>query len=123
MFVVLWFGLTATIDLQLHDTYFVFDSIYLAIMASIFLILLGIIYWLFRNYRMNGLLTKIHTAGTLLSIVVFLLCITVESMVGNNGNGSAIRLNLGGMLAMGALVIVQLIFVGNVVVGLVRGRR
>jgi len=57
-----------TRDIQLHDTYLVIDLCTVGILMSLYLLLIGLLYFLFRNKRLDVNLTFVH----LLSIVLIL---------------------------------------------------
>lgn len=59
------FNLKATIDIQLHDTYFVVAKFHIGLLFSIYLALIGFIYWLFRNKKLIPWMTWTHVLVTL----------------------------------------------------------
>ena len=64
-----------TIDIQLADTYYVIGKLNFVFVAALFLLLLGVGYWLVsRNGKIpNKTLTSIHLLLTLMALVTFAL--------------------------------------------------
>ena len=109
-------------DFQLHSTYFVVGSIQLTLLFTLFLGLLGAIYWLLRKHSLNKTLSILHVAVSLLSFAIVLMRIHVEPLVGANGTGYVVGLQPLEVFAIGALVLAQLVLLVNIVQALVKGR-
>ena len=60
-----------TIDINIHDTYFIFRKIDISILISILLFSYGITYWLIQHFnrKSNFYLSVIHTFSTLGSLI------------------------------------------------------
>ena len=65
----------SVIDINVHDTYFVIHNSHILQLLAFIYIFLGFIYWLFKkgNIKLITVLTKVHTAFTLLVIPVYLI--------------------------------------------------
>ncbi len=60
---------SSLMDIQMHDTYFVIATIYIVVLASLFLLVTGFAYWLFRN---KTLVTSLTVSHIILTIIAFL---------------------------------------------------
>ena len=59
-------NLKGTIDIQLHDTYFVIAFIHLSFFLSAILIITGLLYWLVRRKKLISWMTLAHVLSTIL---------------------------------------------------------
>ncbi len=59
------------IDIQLHDMYLVITPIHLSILLSIYLGIVGIVYWLLREKKLVPWMTILHVTCTILVCVFF----------------------------------------------------
>ena len=66
-------GWDNTIDIQLHDTYFVIASIHIGVLFSIYLGIIGIIYWLIRKKTLVDWMTVIHVVITILTFALIII--------------------------------------------------
>jgi len=106
-------GINSAIGLQLHDTYLVITPIHLGVWLSIILGALGFLYWLVRKRKLVHWMTAIHVAITVLSFTLIMAMGLAFPVVAFNQ----------AMLAVLLLVVVaQVLFLGNLVVSLVKGR-
>lgn len=69
-----WTADIKTVDLQLHDTYFVIHIFHLYMVMSLMVALVALLYFLFRKAKLNKILTVIHVA-------IFSLCISLLLMI------------------------------------------
>ena len=115
-----------SIDIQMHDTYFVINSFHAGILFAIVLFIIGGIYWLVKSKKLIDSLTIVHITITIflfLSIVIFFAKPDVVKMAldQNNSNFEAWKLwnqmIIGGILVW---VLSQLIFLVNLVISLIR---
>ncbi len=60
-------------NLNMHDTYFVVATFYIGLMVSIFLAVLGGLYWISRNRRLLKGLTAFHVVTTILGPLLIVL--------------------------------------------------
>ena len=110
-------------DLQFHDTYFVFFSLHLAIVFSLFLGLLGGIYWLFRAYHLINILSLTHAFTTSIAMLGITLVAIFQNIYRARNYEFLNQLNSIGFLLIAILIIIQLIFIINIIIGLVKGRK
>lgn len=57
------------IDLQFHDTYFVLATVHVGMILSIYLSILGYLYYLLRKLSLRRCLTVIHVLSTLILVL------------------------------------------------------
>ncbi len=117
------FGKEGAFDLQLHDTYLVTSTWHVAILFAFLLSLLGVIYWLLRNYKLVPGLSKIHVITTLISLIGIIL-ISIQQTVSRAEDFELFRrINSIGIILILALIFAQLLFMTNIIVGLIRGKK
>lgn len=104
------------IELQIHSTYLVFSSIQLAIILSLILGVLGGLYWMFREYKLVNVLSWIHAGGTSLGILGFSIMAVFQTLFAVD-NLDAMKVNL-----ITILVLIQFLFIVNMILGLCRGK-
>ncbi|MCB0628588.1 MAG: hypothetical protein KDD15_02615 [Lewinella sp.] len=73
IFLICIFGWYNTVDLQLHDKYFIFEIFHLGILLSSILSIMGLLYWLVRNKKLVQWMTMFHLTTTLFCVVVLLI--------------------------------------------------
>jgi len=66
-------GWNKTIDIQMHDTYFVIALFHVGIFFSIILTVLGSLYWLVRNKQLINWITIVHVIITIASFFMLLI--------------------------------------------------
>ena len=64
------FGWDSEVDIQLHDSYFIFPAVFIGITFSLFLAVIGLIYWLMRNKILVNWMTAVHVGSTILSFAL-----------------------------------------------------
>ena len=71
-----------TIDIQLHDTYFVISNIHFVLSASLLLLLVGLGYWFIKRLGKspNRVLTTVHLLLTVGVVMLFAVPIAENSM-------------------------------------------
>ena len=113
-------GLQRTMDLQLHDTYFVLTLPSVGLVLISWVGLLGLGYWLMRRYPLISWLTGIHVVLTLLACVALLLVGLFFAGLISSGSFAAVNKVAGILL----LIVVgsQFLYLANLLQGLVRGR-
>lgn len=67
--VAAWLLGNETVDVQLHDTYFVIGKQQAALGSSLLLVAYGLSYRALRNYRTVGLLTLVHIGATVITVL------------------------------------------------------
>lgn len=108
-----------TIDIQLHDTYMILDLWSVTICVSIYFIIVGIVYYLFRNRRFLRYVTILHT---LVSILIVLLWIaTSQSEMVRNPTEFEYARKVMSVVIMSLFVFitVQILFLMNLVISIV----
>ena len=110
-------------DLQFHDTYFVFVSLHVAIVFSLFLGFLGGIYWLLRAYHLINILSLTHAFTTSIAMLGIVLIAICQNIFRARSYKFLNLLNSIGFLLIAILIIIQLIFIINIIIGLVKGRK
>ena len=112
------------IDIQLHDTYLVIATWHIGVLQAVLLAVFGLVYWLLRNRKLMPWATVIHVLVTVI-LAVWLLGNPIPSArhYFSGPASSGILMMDKFILVMAAWGLAQLLFLVNVVVGLVRGRR
>jgi hypothetical protein len=116
---VLAFIIRHTIDVHLHDTYYVIGGGFLFIPFAILLSLYSLVYRLARNAFWSGRLIWIHVLLSILSLLVFfgfILRTRFFEFSSRHQSWDAQRLTL---LSFFSFVLTQLIFLINLVGGLI----
>ncbi|MFM9948127.1 MAG: hypothetical protein ACKV1O_09330 [Saprospiraceae bacterium] len=113
----------ATLDLQLHDTYIIFTPFHFMLLVSFIVALLGGIYWMLRHKKLVKWMTITHLLLTLAGIVLVSISVVAphvfmpEAVDGRgsfNQQGASMLI----VMAMLVLVLVQLLFLVNVVMAI-----
>lgn len=110
-------------DLQLHDTYFVIPSIHMALLISIYLILIGSIYWLVREYKTIRILDTIHSIVTSFGLFAISIIVFAQTIKPENAIRGFTILNSIAMVILALLIFVQIIFIINLIIGIIRGKQ
>ena len=116
-------GWSKSVDIQCHDTYIVSVLLHIGIVVGLTVILFGVIYWLFRNVRLIAWMTSIHVSVTLLLLLSGLLIVL---FLPDNFGPISCKLPSSApylqyvQVILGILVISQLLFLLNIVIGLIR---
>ena len=95
------------VELQLHDTYIITDSITLSIILSLILGIIGFFYWRMKDKKLIDWLTTIHLTATIASF----MSISFLSLQKYNDYQ---------FMIIAVAVVSQLIFVVNLVVSSIR---
>ncbi len=123
IFIQITLGTESTFDLQLHDTYFVFSSWHITILFSLILGLLGGLYWILKSFKLVQFLSIIHAVGTSLSLIGIALIAILQTIYRSNHLELFTQLNSIGIIAILIFLIIQIIFIINIVVCLIREKR
>jgi len=110
------------IDIQLHDTYIVLGSAHLAVTFAIVFGLLGGVYWLLRKHKLLSALSMAHSIMTSLAMIGLSIGAVVQSMQRTIELDFFSQLNSLVLVLILIFISVQLIFILNVVVGLIKGK-
>ena len=117
-----------SVDIQMHDTYFVIALFHVGILFILTLALIGGIYWLVRSKKLIDIFTIIHVTTTIILILVIMILfsrpepdttnMTLDSMNSDFESWKSWNQKiLGGILAW---TLSQLIFLVNLVTSLIR---
>ncbi len=116
-----------TIDVQLHDTYYVFENWNLALVSSGFMALIGVGYWMIlkANGKISRQLTAIHLALTigffLLMLFAAIVFNTAEDNPSKKFGYDLWRLVADSLLmSIVCFVLSQLFYLLNLIIGLIR---
>ena len=108
---------SSTIDIQMHDTYFVIATLHLAIAYSIYFSILGMIYYFFRKFRLIKWMALFHIAITLLQPFAGLFYLN-QNLYTYNFHLNAYSLAF--FILMMSFLLVQILFVLNILIGVYR---
>ncbi len=122
LFLPIAFGSDSAFDFQFHETYFVVSSVHLAIISTLFLGILGGIYWFLRKYNLKTTLSIFHAIGTSFSLIGIGLIAIIQTTYWTKDLELFRLLNLIGAIVILILIIVQIIFMANVINGLIKGK-
>ena len=122
IFLPIALGTDGAFDLQLHDTYFVFATWHVAILFTLILGLLGGVYWTLRSYKLNLILSIIHSLGTSLSLTGISIVAILQTIYRSNNFELFRNLNSIGAILILIFTSIQIIFIANVLVGLTKGK-
>jgi hypothetical protein len=108
----LWFPYH-TLDIQLHDTYYVVGNSHFTMAAALYLFVIGVVYWIIQENgkRISHSLAFIHIVTTLTAIIA--LAVPIFGFTSS-------YVIIFGILA--AFLIAQFIFVGNIIASFFRSR-
>jgi cytochrome c oxidase subunit 1 len=119
-----------TLDIHLHDTYYVIGYAHIFLALSIFLFLQWMIYFLLRKFRMVSLLTWMHIVLTILFLLFLVYTLTSNNRLAGFIDLSAFeRTSISwkhtgiGHWAFMLFVTGQIIWIVNIVIGVLRGKR
>lgn len=104
-------------DIQYHDTYIIITIIPLAITLCMFLGILGVIDWLLREYKLVPILSAIHVFITIISILGIITLTLIQT---RENSLDFFLLNSYGLKLIALIVFAQVIFMINIIIGLVR---
>lgn len=113
-----------SVDLYLHDTYFVISNLHLGVLFGLGLSLLGLGYWLVQktNGNLFRLLSIIHlwlTLGGVLSIMLLVPLMSTEA----NMQAAYHPVNYLLLAALTALVLGQPLYILNLLIGSLRRKK
>lgn len=116
-------GLNKTVDIQLHDTYFVIDLFHIGILFSIFLGIIGFIYWLMNNKRLVHWMTAIHVGITISTFVLIVFTGLIFKRIIEGDFETFKTVNLIMFVLILTAVLSQLIFMANLVLSLLNDKK
>lgn len=121
-FLPLVFGAKSAFDLQYHDTYYICASWLVAAVCTIILGLSGGIYWILRTYQLLPSLKVIHVIGTSFAVIGITIISILQNMYRPGNLDLMIKMNSIALILILIFLGVQIIFIGNVLIGLIQGK-
>ena len=115
-------GWNNTIDIQLHDTYFVIASIHIGILFSIYLGVIGIIYWLIRKKKLVDWMTLIHVVITISTFALIIITGLIFQKIIEGDFETFRTVNQILFVVILIALLSQLIFITNLTFGLIRNK-
>lgn len=115
-------GWNNTIDIQLHDTYFVIASIHIGVLFSIYLGVIGIIYWLIRKKKLADWMTVIHVVITISTFALIIITGLIFQKVIEGDFETFRTVNQILLVVILIALLSQLIFLTNLIFGLIRNK-
>jgi len=122
VFILLLTGGEGAFDLQLHDTYFVFSATHMALTVSAYFGIIGAVYWVCREHRLSKVLSWLHVLATSFSFIGIVVLTFVQALNREYFSQAFWTLNNIGIMLFGFLIFFQLVFIANLVIGLLRGK-
>lgn len=116
-------GWDNTIDIQLHDTYFVIASIHFGVLFSIYLGIIGIIYWLIRKKRLVDWMTVIHVVITILTFALIIITCLILQKIIEGGFETFRTINKIIFVLVLIALLSQFIFIANLIFGSIRNKQ
>ncbi|MEO1627449.1 MAG: hypothetical protein AAFV25_20025 [Bacteroidota bacterium] len=118
-----------SLDLQMHDTYYVISLYHVGLWMSFISLLSGAIYWLVRNKKLFAWMTMVHVLGVV--FLFTLLSITLLWQSKTLGTAGPRVINLGVytkasrcyLLGMGLFVLAHILFGVNISISLWRNQK
>ena len=103
------------IDLQIHDTYFVIAYYHWALLLTIILVGIGLLYWFFKDRQMIRWLTIFHVIITIIPIVSFFIWygFPEEGFVSNYIKADNVSRIIGYWVVILLFIIGQIFFIIN----------
>ena len=130
LFLISFLTSDKTLDIHLHDTYFVIGYSHILVALSLLLFLQWLIYFLLRKFNLLQMLTWIHVIITILFILFLAYTLTsndrfVRFIDLSSFQRAGIRLKLSesGNYVFLVFLFAQIIWVVNIITGLIRGNR
>ena len=113
-------GWNYSIDIPLHDTYYIITVVQISAVISVILFIIGIIDWFFRERKLITWMTAFHVSSTIaLCILVMIINTTLLYFPQINSRiWYAIKQILNFLVL--AAMLGQILFIVNLVLGLVR---
>lgn len=114
-----------TIDINVHDTYYVIHHSYLSILFALFYALVGFMYLIFKisKIKLINILTKIHSIITLSSVPLYFVGLEIINLkpdsyfpLFNDVSNSYYFITIIGIL----FLLAQFLFILNVAFGLIK---
>ncbi|MDF0708480.1 cbb3-type cytochrome c oxidase subunit I [Flagellimonas okinawensis] len=111
----------AVLDINVHDTYYVITYLHLAILLSVFFLMIGVVYWVMHkeNGPLSRWLTWIHIALTFGGpIVIWVLSQFYRTGIMEHGFNSNLTIIINLILLLA--IIGQILFPLNIIYGITK---
>lgn len=115
-------GWDNTIDIQLHDTYFVIASIHIGVLFSIYLGGIGVIYWLLRKKKLIDWMTVIHVVITISTFALIIITGLIFQKIIEGDFETFRTVNQILFVIILIALLSQLIFITNLTYGLISNK-
>ena len=115
-----------TLDINVHDTYYVIDNLYVIILLAVIYFILGVAYWVpyKAGILLNKKLTKLHTVITVLTVPEYYILLAYANYVINNPFGKNYEaLNIGILLISFTVLLIQPLYLINVIISLIKQKK
>ncbi len=112
----------STLDINIHDTYFIIDYFHLSIVMSLFFSLIGVGYLIMKKKTLSIWLNRIHigvTFGGIITVKILILLLNIE-MMESTLNFILIFIIWSIVLF---IVLIQIIFPINIIYGLIKSNK
>jgi hypothetical protein len=107
--------------INIHDTYFVIPHLYFAVLCALLYFIGGILYWIFKCFRLFRSLTVIHTLVSILGVIIYPIIIPLIALAEDDISYEGV--NIAGALLFFLVSLVQLLFIINLLAAPLRGRK
>lgn len=116
----------ATLDINVHDTYFVIHHAHILQLIAFLYILLGFIYWFFKriNIKLIKALTQLHTSISILIFPLYIICRYLLELLYPPSNFPLFDDTQNFQLLITVITLIgllaQLLFIFNIVISIIR---
>ncbi len=116
----------ATLDINVHDTYYVIHNSHILQLIAFVYIFLGFIYWLFKkiNIKLIKALTQLHTSISILIFPLYFICSYLLELLNPPSNFPLLDSTQNSQLLITIITLVgllaQLLIVFNIIISLVK---
>lgn len=118
-----------TLDINVHDTYYIIDHWYVTIILVLIYFILGAAYWVLYKAQivLSKKLTKAHTVITVLAVPAYYILSAYCNITNDPGDFITDKnyeaLNTGILLIIFSMLLVQPLFIINIILSLVRRKK
>ncbi|MGV3460197.1 MAG: hypothetical protein ACO1N9_07065 [Flavobacterium sp.] len=109
-----------TLDINVHDTYYVIDHMHIAFLLIVLYCIAGTVYWVLRNFRFVKALTVIHTIISVGGVILFW---TLLPILRATDDIFVQKAETTEWMIYFAAIFAQLLFIINITIGLTKGRK
>lgn len=112
----------STMDIQMHDTYFVIPSFQIGILCSIILGIIGFLYWSSRRKELIHWMTFLHVLITITTFTLLVIIGLIWKKVILSNVGLYTIVNRIVLVTILISISIQFIFVLNLIISLIRNK-